>query len=44
MRKYQTVDRNHGYNYKDKERAISHAINFVPYKDGLPAPVEEKEK
>lgn len=43
MRKYQTVDRRYGYNYKDKERVISHAINFVPYKEGLPVSITEGE-
>lgn len=36
MRKYNTITRGVGYNYKDQERVISHSVNYVPYKDGLP--------
>lgn len=41
MRKYNSIDRNYGYNYKDQERVISHGINTVPYKDGVPVPISE---
>lgn len=43
MRKYNSVDRKYGYNYKDKERIISHGINLVPYKAGLPDAIREDE-
>lgn len=41
MRKYNTTTRGVGYNYLDQERVISHGINCVPYKKGLPNPICE---
>jgi hypothetical protein len=44
MRKYQTIQRGVGYNYMDKERVISHSINDVPFKDGLPNPLAREDE
>lgn len=38
MRKYNTITRGVGYNYKDKEREVLTLKNSVPYKAGLPEP------
>ena len=44
MRKYNSIDRRYGYNYKDNERVISHGINIVPYKTGKPISLADHQK
>lgn len=40
MRKYKSNIRGIGYNYKDHEKNILHSKYDVPYKEGLPEPLE----
>lgn len=42
MRKYNTIKRGVGYNYMDQERVVSHAVNSIPYKEGLPEPMTQE--
>lgn len=37
MRKYKTMERSTGYNYKDKASAMRFLQNYPPYAEGLPS-------